>query len=102
MIDFENGVKSTIYTESDDGDVVNSEVQLGGYSANYTTSETEVYEYVERDGIHFLFFGHAGVSGIGGFTEEVTASTLTAETKNAGVTYTKAQITGFEFWTYPG
>ena len=101
LIDFENLVKSTIYTESDDGNVVNSGVQLGGYSANYTTSETEVYEYIERDGIHFLFFGHAGVSGIGGFTEEVTAATLTAETKYDGVVYTKAQITGLDFYTYP-
>lgn len=101
LIDFENLTNSTIGTLSNDGDVVNSEVQLGGYSMNFTTSETEVYEYVDRDGIHFLFFGHAGVAGIGGFTEEVTASTLTAETKNGGVTYTKAQITGLEFWTYP-
>ena len=101
LIDFENDAKSTLETFSDDGDVVNSLVQLGGYSMNYTTTETEVYEYVERDGIHFLFFGHAGVGGAGGFTEEVTASTLTAETKNAGVTYTKAQITSLDFYTYP-
>jgi len=99
LIDFENGAETTIETSSNDGLVVNSLVQLGGYSTNYTTSETEVYEYVERDGIHFLFFGHAGGAGVA--TEEVTAATLTAETKNGGATVTKAQITGLEFWTYP-
>ena len=100
LIDFENGTSSTIETFADDGVAANSLVQLGGYSMNYTTSETEVYEYVQRGGIHFLFFGHAGVAGIGGYTEEVTAATLTAETKNAGVTVTKAQIISLDFWEY--
>jgi len=101
LIDLEAGIyqaDSTISTSADDLDVTHSLVWLGGYGMDYDTGHTDVYEYVERGGIHFLFAGHAQ-----GSWAEVDAETLMAKTSNFqnDAIYTKAQITGLEFWTYP-
>ena len=94
LIDLEAGISqasSTIATSADDLDVTHSLVWLGGYGMDYDTGHTDVYEYVERGGIHFLFAGHAQ-----GSWEDVDAETLMAKTSNFqnDAIYTKAQITG--------
>ncbi len=100
LIDLEAGIyqaDSTISTSADDLDVTHSLVWLGGYGMDYDTGHTDVYEYVERSDIHFLFAGHAQ-----GSWAEVDAETLMAKTSNFqnDAIYTKAQITGLEFWDY--
>ena len=100
LIDLEAGIyqaDSTIFTSADDLDVTHSLVWLGGYSMDYDTGHTDVYEYIERSDIHFLFAGHAQ-----GSWAEVDAETLMAKTSNFqnDAIYTKAQITGLEFYTY--